>query len=269
MPSLRRKDEKDRDSIDTARERFLDAYATESPALLGDLRETVLPAYRHDRGEPSVDIKSECAASSYTELWDLVQAHYPQLRDALSLWARKYFLTHGGEPAIWVMETALNTLNAWARGAGRVRWHHRIQFYPAFPAGDPEYRHISSGESLESWMAEVTAIQILIPAWNRPGGEEESSFKKRFYEECDCAFEKHVKEAREWTERLALKEQRYLDGLAMWQAGQTLSQIHSRLEKSGLHVGGQDPRDSNYNSGIKHGLDRVAGRISIDPRKPA
>ncbi len=229
MPSLRRKDENDHESIDTARERFLDTYATESPALLGELRETVLPVY-----PPSVDIKIECAKSPYVELWDLVQASYPQLRDALSLWARKYFLTHGGEPAGWVMEAALVTLNAFARGALRLRWHHPSVWHPMFPAGDSEFFSTSTGESL----AEMTAIRIVIPAWNRPGAEEEGSFKKRFYEECDRAFTEHVAEGRKWTVRAKVKEPLYIDALAMWQAGQTLSQIHSRLEESGLHVGG-------------------------------
>jgi hypothetical protein len=214
-----------------------------------------------------MDLQTACETSSQWTLWGYVQESHPELAKLLSDWAQRFFLTYRGEPAPWATETALTTLNAWARVTRWtcVCWHHPIMWREEFPAGDPEYFSESTGES----EAAVTAIRFEIPAWNWPGGEIKSEFKDRFYAVCDRAFTEHVREAREWTSRSAINEPVYSDGLAMWQAGRALREIHSRLHERGLNVGGPDPTDSDYNSAISKGLDKRAKLIQLDRRPQA
>ncbi len=50
----------------------------------------------------------------------------------------------------------------------------------------------------------------------------------------------------------------------MWQAGRKLSDIHKALKDRGLNVG--RPGDSDFNSAISKGLDRMAKLIQLDRR---
>jgi hypothetical protein len=133
-----------------------------------------------------------------------------------------------------------------------------------YPAGSPEYFN-AAGESESDALAEALSVRVTVPPWDRPSGETQRQFKSRFYAACDRAYAEHVQAGKEWTERQQIDEPLYIDGLAMWQAGRTLSEIHSLLAERGLNVG-RNPKDSDYNSAISKGLDRVADCIRLDRR---
>jgi hypothetical protein len=205
-----------------------------------------------------------------SNLWGVISYTDPTLTDALSNWAGKFLLTFEGKPAGWAMDTALETLRAW-RGSFHyplvcLKWHHTIQMHETFPSGNPEFSSALTGESEAEEVAKVFSIRIEIPRWDRANGEEEQEFRSRFDAACANVREDHIRESREWTERRAIEEAHYCEGLAMWQAGWDLSKIHHALIDRGLHVGGQDPKDSNYNSAISKGLSRIAKSIELDRR---
>lgn len=259
MQRLRRKDQTDTVSIETARQAFLNFYAAEKPEVMGEL-ETVIRLYPADEG--SIDKAS----------LRKVRDSRPRMANALSEWARKFLLTFRSEPADWVIDTAQATVCTWTTARapeitkhirkGALPWCHSIENHAQYPAAPPD---------LPSWARvegpDVYWIRISIAPWNRPSGETEQQFKDRFYAECNRVFQEHVAQAKEWTERPTITEWRYIHGLAMWQAGQALSEIHSRLAEAGLNVGGQNPKDPDYNSPISKGIKRIARLIQLDVRQ--
>lgn len=256
MKALRRKDQPDTAAVEEARERFLDAYACEIPEALAGLLETVLPAYAQDTPPPVYN------------LWSAVLYTHPALADTLSTWAERFRLTFDGKPAGWAVDTALETLRTW-RDSIRyplvcLQWHHLPAARETFPSGDPEFFSALSGESEASEVARAFSVQFAIPRWDLANGETESHFRARFNAECSRIRAEHIKKSKEWTERRAIQEPRYVEGLAMWQAGRKLSDIHKALEDRGLNVG--RPGDSDFNSAISKGLDRMAKLIQLDRR---
>jgi hypothetical protein len=169
MRRFHRKDPPDTVTIEAARIRFLDAYAREKPEVLAKLADTV-PLW--PSGESSIEKTS----------LRRVRESRPTLADALSGWARKYYLTFQGEAADWVIDTALATLRTWASGAreivyypspgaapvrqtitkGALPWCHAIEEHEQFPAEPPElpeWARPKPGEELTS------SIRIIIAPW--------------------------------------------------------------------------------------------------------
>ena len=109
-------------------------------------------------------------------------------------------------------------------------------------------------------------IQITIPRWGRPNGETQAQFKVRFDADCKRAYRAHIQEAKNWTERRAITGPLYAEGLAMWQAGREVSEIHKLLKERGLNVG--HPQDSDDHSAVRKGIERTAELIQLD-RRPA
>jgi hypothetical protein len=257
MELLHRKSQPDTVSIEAARERFLDTYALQKAGVLAELLETVLPSYAQNAPSP-------------LHMWSTVLHTHPALADALSNWAGRCFLTFDGKPAHWAMSTGLETLRAWLDAYHWplvcLQWHHPIAMHETFPSGDKEFFSAFTGESEAEVIARVFSIPIEIAPWDRANGEEEQEFRSRFDAECGRVREEHIRESLKWTSRRTIVESLYIDGLAMWQAGWELSKIHEALIDRGLHVGGQDPKDSDYNSAISKGLTRIAKLIELDRR---
>ena len=90
--------------LEQAREMFLNAYAGCQPAVLSELAEAPLEAFRHER------------AGRTEDMWDKVccSPKFPGLTRSLQAWAGKFHLHAQGEPAQWVMATALSTLSSWS-----------------------------------------------------------------------------------------------------------------------------------------------------------
>jgi hypothetical protein len=234
MGMLHRKGQPDLDDVESAQRCFLYLYANQAPGLLGGLLD-LLPVYPVDDESPI-----------WVGFWGAFRHEHPQPAEAILEWARTFHLTFRNEPADWAMNTALDTLHAWATS--------RRRFVCVFWAD-------SAGLLPEDFPAEFP-IKISIPPWNRPGCETEQQFKERFDAACTHVFHEHVREAKEWTKRATIEERRYIDALAMWQAGWRLSEIHKTLR---LNVG-RDPGDSDYNSAISKGIDRIAKLIQLDRR---
>jgi hypothetical protein len=260
MKPLRRKNRADTVSIEAARKRFLEAYALLVPEILAELRETVLPHY--------ASYAQQNAESAIRDLWSVVRHTEPALAGALSAWAHRSLLTFGGEPAWWAMDTALETLRAWRDSIHYPRvcleWIHPFEAHEQFPAGDLEFFN-AMGKSEAEVLAPALATQFAIPRWDRANGETEEDFRTRFNDECKRVRDEHIRESKEWTERRGIEQPLYVDGLAMWQAGRELSHIHRAFKDRGLNVGG-DPGDSDYNSAVSKGLDRIAKLIQLDRR---
>ena len=149
---------------------------------------------------------------------------------------------------------------------GALPWYHPLDEHEQYPAAPPDLAEWARVEGPDVYWIH---IEIDIPPWNKPSDEMYEQFKDRFYTTCagacDRAFQEHIDRAKEWTSRPEISEWLYVDGLAMWQAGQNLSEIHSRLDRSGLHVG-RDPKDPDYNSAISKGIGSMAARIKLDWR---
>ncbi len=258
MAQFRRKDRPDAVSIEVARQRFLEAYVLESPEVLAELLETVLLSYEVNTPSPVYN------------LWSVVQYSDPVLSHALSDWAGKCRLTFGSEPAAWAIDTALETLRTWRDSIYYPRiclqWHHPIEMHVTFPAGDPTFYSVSTGVSEVQALQDALSVRVSVGPWDRPRGETEEQFESRFRAECDRVYHEHVRAAKKWTSRPQIDEMVYADGLAMWQAGRSHSEIHWRLDELHLHVGGPDPKGPDHNSAIGKGLKRIADKIQLDQR---
>ena len=233
----------------------MDAYASLVPALLTELQNL----------RPLCPANPKALAAYF--LWAAVRHTCPDLASALSSWARKFHLTFHDNPADWAMDAALATLSLSRASSPQLRWCHIPGFHEGFPAVGPDWYSAGTHEAGVVPLSDLLAIRIEIPAWNRPGGESKKHFKDRFKAECDRVYKTYVEKCDEWTRRRAVVELLYADGLAMWQTGKTLSEVHKLLAEQGLNVGAGHPTDSNFNSAISKGLDRIADLIKLDRRQ--
>ena len=286
LAHFRRKGEPDTVTREKARAYFLDIYARVAPGLLRELCETVLPSYPE---AARVGIKTEVGrrilregraafnpeyvadAESPIDLWPAVQADRPRLANALSGWARKFFLTFRGEPAGWAMDTALETLRAWKKPKRPNEWwvwpwkHPVGEIHEVYPAGDPAF-HSVTGES------EAQLDCLSISPWNRPGGETKAQFRKR----ARRAVDGYIRQMEEWTGRPDKKEWWHFYALGLWQGEYSLSNIRNTLATDGLSVGSGSDRPGRVLRGargadlsvISHGIGSAAAFIEID-RRPA
>jgi hypothetical protein len=241
---------------DKARARFLDAYAAEVPEILNDLLD-IEPPYPAD---PSFEVTP----------WVAVPYRFPDLANALSGWAKQYYLVSGDKPADWAMQTGIETLSM-ARSRARMKltcggWHHPLQMRQTIPVPDPEFLGVWTGESEVQAFGSAFSFWVEIAPWNRVGGETKQDFRKRAKSEWNRALEEHISQMQEWSGRVELAEERYLDGLAWWQAGRGLAEIKRRFAtaKPPLNVGSESDLTP-----IWKGLTRAAAFIGIDRRPGA
>ena len=241
--------------LEEAREMFLQAYEKCQPAVLGELAQAPLEAFREE------------GAGRTEDLWDKIRfsPRFPRLTRSLEVWAGKFYFHSAGEPAQWVMATALTTLSWWSASTGvpqKRRWHFPLHLQQEYLGAEPGLRSVGRGLA----DTDLGAIQIEIPNWDLRSGESKRDFRRRANESCKRAIEEHIGqiESQGWTRRQKLATVEYIDGFALWQCGSSLEQIRRRLQEKGLHVG-----NKSDHTGIVHGIKAVADYIGLDrrPRK--
>jgi hypothetical protein len=133
---------------------------------------------------------------------------------------------------------------------GWPRWSERLR-NGEYPSSELGLRSLTSGQA----DLDLAVLHIEIAGWDVRGGESRRSFRRRVTASCQQAWEEYVKgiEAQGWTRRTKLARLEYIEGLALWQCGESLEQIQRRLAGKGVNVG--RPWDR---SGILHGIERVA-----------
>jgi hypothetical protein len=289
---MHRKGKPDTAAIEEARKVFLEAYVVLIPEALTHLAERAWPLYdcgpkeqrqaeKLRRREPFGELAAVFGITSKAgrdifihgreafdltynsadegrevepleESWAYVSGDRPALADALSQWAADFRLTLGGRPAVWVLEAAVSTLCSWGGGIRRLRWHHPEVFHEEYPAGDPGFRSVQTGE-LDS------VIFRFLEPWDRPGGEKLADYSRRSKQ----SLSEHIQQMKEWTDRARVEEWLYFEALARWQADHDLAAIRAWLAANELNVG--SPGDL---SAISKGLTKAAEFIGID-RRPA
>lgn len=250
-PPLHRNDDPWSPPLESDREEFLKALHRHNPTVLIHLQADVQEIFASEGAGRKEDMWAKVCCSP----------RFSRLTGALENWARTSYLTWGGEPAEWVMEIALNTLNGWSEAPGaRQKWHFPMHLHREYPSSDEGYVGASTGRSDQG----TFDIHIEIAPWDRPGGESEHEFRQRFNENCRNVREGHVEEIKKqhWTTRLKLVRREYIEGLAIWQTKLSLQAVRQHLAAQGTYVGS----DSEL-AAIMRGLDQTAGWIQVDRRR--
>lgn len=203
-------------------------------AVLEDLREVVLPVWR-TLGDvarqqcllygwaaigPSTIYESfkEEAALRGEELSGDALANFElvALRAALCVLSARFYLMNGDEPALWAVDTIVQTLQRAARRAEGVKvpaWVHFEEMHVAYPAGDPDFKPVGFSADDE----DPFVIHIRIPC--KQPDEGFPAFERRFNQACREVRDKFVAELKEqgWTTRAPFLDFKWIDLLAQWQ----------------------------------------------------
>jgi hypothetical protein len=158
------------------------------------------------------------------------------LRELLNALALKFGLVYEGRPAIWTMETVLETVDQQAKrpdGNEKPQWRHRIDIPQVYAARG-----------------------IVIEISGKLPKETDKAFKQRFNRACEEERVRYLKalKAERWTSRCPPAELRWIGWLAQWQAGE----IASRIDPS--------VRIPSKRAAFSRGINRAAQSIGITPR---
>jgi hypothetical protein len=258
-----------------------------APAVLSDLW-NILPLYPAD-------------ANPFLMTAGTVEQRYPELWAKLSDWARDCRLIFRGEPAAWVIDTALETLRSWKdreKTAETVRKNA--------PEAERKWRqmHERAGQErnpereADCWRLKSRQLFFCVDwshplemhdtypvgspeHFNAPGESEAEAVARAFRIEilpwnkpggeerrdfrcrANEAIHEHERRMMEWTGKADFCSWHHVTGLALWQAGASLETVHQGLASAeGLNLG--SPGDV---SGITRGLDSAASFLRIDRRK--
>lgn len=281
---LRRKGQKDTLSREKGRQRFLEFYAEARPEVLSDLWE-VRSLFPTD-ANPCLMI-GNAIEPVYPELWaalsDWARKHLLTFRgepvdwatdtalETLRTWRDRLAsaatvsqnLPEAERNLLAILQEAGEALDPeterWRRRQNSRRlfvcvdWSHTGEMHEAYPAGDPAFYSVTTGES-----AAELGCGLSIAPWNRPGGETEPEFRGRAWR----AVEEYIRRMKEWTARPSKKEMWHFDALAYWNGGSSEREIRERLAAVGLNFGSE-----NDLTAISHGLKSAAAFIEIDRRR--
>src|SRR5262249_31673484 len=142
--------------------------------------------------------------------------------------ASKYGLMHKDEPAVWAMQTVVETLRFRARHAKRkmYRWVHDELYSQEYPA-----------KTEEGWINAATGQQeeelfpIVIDIFPKQPKEDLRAFEKRFNETCRRVRESYIEtlKAEKWRILDRERDFTWIDRLAKWQAGRSASEIDASI----------------------------------------
>jgi hypothetical protein len=175
------------------------------------------------------------------------------LRNSLWALAEKFGLMHNGQPAIWAMDTMVETLHQRARRPKRRKvsqWFHMTCLSQEYPAQiEPDWIPVT-GQREE----ELYAIVVKV-APKRPE-ESFKAFERRFNKACREVREEYIREvkAKKWVTRPPYRDFTWIDRFAQWQLGHKVSEI--------LPSAKTPSRRSAFSRGIK----AVGEYIGITPR---
>ena len=181
-----------------------------------------------------------------------IQLELIPLYELLASVAARFGLMHHDSPAVWAMETALETLHLAAEyTSGKTRWSHRVELSEEYPArSESGWTNVCTGVSEE----ELFTIVIEIP----PKQHDESlkAFEKRFNKACREKRKAYLRGLNEacWSRRRS-EALLWADRLALWQAGRSQSEIDPEI------------KTASDRSAFSHAITTVAKQIGITPRK--
>lgn len=175
------------------------------------------------------------------------------LREALLRLASTYGLMYGGEPAVWAMQTIVETLRFRAGyPESRIdRWIHNEPFSQEYPAKTEEgWIKAATGEPED----ELFTVKFEIAP--KPPNESFKTFEKRSNEAYRRARESYIEtlKAEKWRIPDRERDFTWIDRLAQWQAGKSTSEIDSSV------------RTGSQRAAFSRGLTRAGNYIAITPR---
>jgi len=174
------------------------------------------------------------------------------LRKSLRGLAEKFGLMHNGEPAIWAMDIAVETLDQTARRLNTrkkriTQWSRSIELSQTYPALTEEgWINVSTGEPER----ELFEIVVIIPP--KQPSESLPHFVARFNKTCRNARMKYLQDlkAKKFETRSPYDDFTWIDRFAQWQSGRKVSEIAPSVKLS------------SFSRGIK----KTAEYIGITPR---